>query len=462
MSWEVEFDDENHRTYNGWDLEALGISQAGDYNIAVECDDGENTEILLNKTINVSEFNEDVFRAMILYTTETIKLYVPENAEGTVTIITEKETEDEDLEQINEEIYEITSQDYGKWKEWALSDLGFEADGAFRIFTLTVSDAGSEVYRYRVGHADGEEQDEGDDYEEIEFSFVTSEDDDEIIQFDRSSEVVVAKLYIPDKDEYADVDATVYVNLNGELFTTVRISDLKDLNVNNHYPITIDSSDLNDKDVLSFIVEAIHEDTGELAIDEDDYFVCFIVLEDKGEYFIGHDDYDPERLVFDAFYGNLTTGTTNDPELMGPKFDGRFVIITISNALNITEGTVTVNDGTTDIFSKSLSECDKEYDYGSVGYTYFIGLDEIMDMLHEGKDILVSFTYGVNSLIQKRIRFDDYLYKVVLKEDIEKQFHFEVSDDLILHESDTAIHLWSDSNRQSIYIDLGGGYFIII
>ena len=84
-----------------------------------------------------------------------------------------------------------------------------------------------------------------------------------------------------------------------------------------------------------------------------------------------------------------------------------------------------------------------------------------MDMLPEGKDILVSFTYGVNSLIQKRIRFDDYLYKVVLKEDIEKQFHFEVSDDLILHESDTAIHLWSDSNRQSIYIDLGGGYFII-
>lgn len=193
------------------------------------------------------------------------------------------------------------------------------------------------------------------------------------------------------------MDATVYVNLNGELFTTVRISDLKDLNVNNHYPITIDSSDLNDKDVLSFIVEAIHEDTGELAIDEDDYFVCFIVLEDKGEYFIGHDDYDPERLVFDAFYGNLTTGTTNDPELMGPKFDGRFVIITISNALNITEGTVTVNDGTTDIFSKSLSECDKEYDYGSVGYTYFIGLDEIMDMLHEGKDILVSFDYGMTN-----------------------------------------------------------------
>ena len=451
VSWEVEFDDENDRTYNDWDLEALGISKAGGYTIAVEFGNGEYSEILLNKTISVSEFNEDVFRAMIQFTTETMRLYVPQNAEGTVTIITEKETDD-DLEQIHEEIYEITSQDYGEWKVWALSDLGFEADGAFRIFTLTVTNADSEVYRYRIGHVDGEE--EGNGQEEIDFSFVSNDDDS--LVFNKTSDVKFAVLYIPDTDKYGDVVGTVYVKLNGEIFATISTSDLSHLNVNNHYPIRLDLSDLNDKDMLTFTVEVIHEETGE---SEDNEWT--IILEDNGTYFIGHDDIDLKRLRFDAFYGNLTTGTTNDPDLMGPKFDGRFVIITISNALNITEGTVTVNDGTTDIFSKSLSECDKEYDYGSVGYTYFIGLDEIMDMLPEGKDILVSFTYGVNSLIQKRIRFDDYLYKVILKEDIEKQFHFEVSDDLILHESDTAIHLWSDSDRQSIYIDLDGGYFII-
>ena len=462
VSWEVEFDDENDRTYNDWDLEALGISQAGEYTIAVEFGNGEYSEILLNKTISVSEFNEDVFRAMIQFITETMRLYVPQNADGTVTIITEKETDD-DLEQIHEEIYEITSQDYGEWKVWALSDLGFEADGAFRIFTLTVTNADSEVYRYRIGHVDGEEQEDGEKefLEDIIFEFNTPDEDGYI--FEKVSYVDVGRVFIPQKDEFDGIEVTLHIILNGQEYETLNVRDLYGFYSSSRhalgFEVPLDMTKFKDKDMLTFRLEAKFGN-GESAITEDNEYND-IILEDNSTYFIGHDDIDLKRLEFDAFYGNLTTGTTNDPELMGPKFDGRFVIITISNALNITEGTVTVNDGTTDIFSKSLSECDKEYDYGSVGYTYFIGLDEIMDMLPEGKDILVSFTYGVNSLIQKRIRFDDYLYKVVLKEDIEKQFHFEVSDDLILHESDTAIHLWSDSNRQSIYIDLGGGYFII-
>lgn len=462
VSWEVEFDDENDRTYNDWDLEALGISQAGEYTIAVEFGNGEYSEILLNKTISVSEFNEDVFRAMIQFTTETMRLYVPQNAEGTVTIITEKETDD-DLEQIHEEIYEITSQDYGEWKVWALSDLGFEADGAFRIFTLTVTNADSEVYRYRIGHVDGEEQEDGEEefLEDIIFEFNTQDEDGYI--FEKVSYVDVGRVFIPQKDEFDGIEVTLHIILNGQEYETLNVRDLYGFYSSSRhalgFEVPLDMTKFKDKDMLTFRLEAKFGN-GESAITEDNEYND-IILEDNGTYFIGHDDIDLKRLEFDAFYGNLTTGTTNNPELMGPKFDGRFVIITISNALNITEGTVTVNDGTTDIFSKSLSECDKEYDYGSVGYTYFIGLDEIMDMLPEGKDILVSFTYGVNSLIQKRIRFDDYLYKVILKEDIEKQFHFEVSDDLILHESDTAIHLWSDSDRQSIYIDLGGGYFII-
>ena len=460
INWEIEFDDGEDSSYKDWGLEELKISQEGNYTIEVIYANGENNETLLNEIISVRNFENDEFRAMIQYTTETIRLYVPENSEGTVTIITEKEIENGDWEQINEETYEITSEDYGNWKVWALSDLGFEADGAFRIFTLTITNAsGNETYRYKISHVGGESEHEEDWYEEqIEFAFVTINNDGDM-EFNKTSDVVVAKLYIPDTDEYSDVNAAVYVKLNGELIKTIRISDLSDLNVNNHYLIAVDLSDLNDKDMLTFTVEAIHTNNSESAIGEDNEWV--LILEDNGKYFIGHDDYDSQRLEFEVFRGNLTTGTTNDPELMGPNFNGNFVIVTISNALGITEGTVTVNDGTNEIFSKSISECVKEYDYGSVGYTYYITLDEIMDYLTEGKDLLVSFNYGGNSLIQKRIRFDDYLYKIVLTEDITNQVHFEADEDLILHESDTAIHLWTETNRQSIYIEYGGGYFIV-
>ena len=460
INWEIEFDDGEDSSYKDWGLEELKISQEGNYTIEVIYANGENNETLLNEIISVRNFENDEFRAIIQYTTETIRLYVPENSEGTVTIITEKEIENGDWEQINEETYEITSEDYGNWKVWALSDLGFEADGAFRIFTLTITNAsGNETYRYKISHVGGESEHEEDWYEEqIEFAFVTINNDGDM-EFNKTSDVVVAKLYIPDTDEYSDVNAAVYVKLNGELIKTIRISDLSDLNVNNHYLIAVDLSDLNDKDMLTFTVEAIHTNNSESAIGEDNEWV--LILEDNGKYFIGHDDYDSQRLEFEVFRGNLTTGTTNDPELMGPNFNGNFVIVTISNALGITEGTVTVNDGTNEIFSKSISECVKEYDYGSVGYTYYITLDEIMDYLTEGKDLLVSFNYGGNSLIQKRIRFDDYLYKIVLTEDITNQVHFEADEDLILHESDTAIHLWTETNRQSIYIEYGGGYFIV-
>ena len=235
-----EFDGEDEWAYKDWGLEELKISQAGNYEIVVvKLGDEEDNEILLNKTISVSEFNEDTFRAMILYSTEVIKFYSPADAEGTITIITEKETED-DLEQIFMETYEITDEYGGNWIEFKLNDLGFEADGVFRIFTLTVTNANEdEVYRYRIPHVGGEGENGDDWIDQIEFIFVTL-DDDRYMEFNKTTNADVARLCIPDTDEYADVNAIVYVKLNGENFTTVRISDLKDLNVNNHYPIVFE------------------------------------------------------------------------------------------------------------------------------------------------------------------------------------------------------------------------------
>jgi hypothetical protein len=464
-NWEIETDDEDGWAYKDWGVEELGISKAGSYAIELIYDNGEEAQTLINETISVSEFKNETFRAMIQYTTETIRLYVPDGVEGTVTIITEKEIEGDELEKINEETYEITPEDYGNWKVWSLEDLGFEADGAFRIFTLTVTNvAGDEVYCYKISHVDGENENNPDWYhEEIEFGFITL-DDDGYMEFNKTSDVLVAYLYIPDNEDYEDVVGTVYVELNGELIKTIKTDefDKETLEIENHYPVVLDLSGLNDKDMLTFTIEAFHKN-GESAItdeDEEDY-VRIIIVEDKTTYFIGHDDYDPERLEYTVFFGNLTTKDTNDPDLMGTNFNGNFVIITISNARNITEGTITVSDGETELFSKQLSECDKEYDYGSVGYQYSIALEEVIDKLPENKDLVVTFHYPGHSLIQKRFRESDYLYTIVLPEDIQNQFHFNVIGDFLRHESDNAIFLWTETNRQAIYFDLGGGYFIV-
>jgi len=465
-TWEIESDDEDGWAYKEWGVEEIGLFEQGNYTIELIYDNGDESQTLINETISVSEFKNETFRAMIQYTTETIRLYVPDGAEGTVSIITEKETEDDDLELINELTHEITSEDYGNWIVWSLhDDLAFEADGAFRIFTLTVTNAaGDVIYPYKISHVDGEKANDPDWYhEEIEFDFIAP-DDNGYMEFNKTSDVPVAYLYIPDNDDYADVSATVYVELNGKLIDTIRTDEIdrETLDKKNHYPIVLDLSGLKDKDMLTFTIVAEHAD-GESAIsdeDEEDY-VHIIILEDKDTFFIAHDDYDPKRLEYTVFFGNLTTGDTNDPDLMGTNFNGNFVILTISNLLNITEGNITVSDGNNLIFSKQLSECDKEYDYGSVGYSYSIALDEVIDKLPENKDLIVTFKYPDHSLIQKRFRESDYLYKLVLPEDIQDQFHFNVIEDFLSHESDTAISLWTRTNRQSIYIDLGGGYFIV-
>ena len=463
VSWEAEFDGDNQGEYKAWGLEELGISEAGDYNIVVESDNGEGREILSNTTITVSEFNEDTYRAMILYAGEVIKFYTPQNGEGTITINTKKERGDDDYEEVFDETYEITDEYRGNWKEFALADIGFEADGAFRIFTITVNNAtGDEVYRYRISHVGGEEEPNGDWYEEkVEFGF--NGPDDEPIEFNKTSDVLVAWLYIPDgieHEDFADVSATVYIILNGEIIKTVRTSDFTEpLDWPNHYPIIMDLSHLQDRDQLSFRVDAIHENTSESAISEDEE-ERMVIIEDKGDYVIFHDDVDLERLEFDVFCGNLTLGTTNDPDLMGViKYN--LVIITISDSLGITEGTITVSDGESTVFTRQLSEFEKEYDYGSDGYTYYLSLDEVKDILPEGVNLTVSFNYADNTLAQKRIRFEDYLYSIVTVEDINNQFQFEVQDDLMLHENDTAIYLNTNTNRQAIYFDLGGGYFTV-
>jgi hypothetical protein len=476
VSWEAEFDGDNEYEYKDWGLEDLGITEAGDYNIVVISDNGEDNEILLNTTITVSEFKKDDFRAMILYAQEVINFYCPEDGHGTIRIVTEKEIDGDMTEEVFDESYEITDEYRGNWKEFALEDLGFKADGAFRIFTLTVTNATEDVvYRYRISYVGGEDEEHGEGYmEKIEFAFNAPEDEDEVV-FNKTSDVLVAWLYIPDVvskvynpdtnqyedyNEYEDVSATVYVSLNGELIKTITTSNFTEpLERPNHYPIILDLSGLKDKDLLSFRVEAIHEDTDESAIDEEEN-EWLVAVEDMGDYVIFHDDVDFKRLEFSVFAGNLTLGTPNDPDLMGV-IKHNLVIITISDELDITEGTITVRDDKSTVFTKQLSDCDKEYDYGSAGYTYYLSLDDVKDIIPEGTNLTVSFNYADNTLSQKRIRFGDYLYALVTVEDINNQYRFEIQEDLMLHENDTAIHLVSDTNRQAIYFDLGGGYFTV-
>ena len=178
-SWEIEFLEEDDWVCYNWGLEQLEITEEGNYTIVVKLND----EILANETIEVVEFKNDTFRAEMNYEDymeDCIVIFCPEGSEGTIIIKTEVEHDEENVEKIFEESYAVA--DYYGWNAWNLTDLGFEPNGEWTVFTVTIQDSeGTEIYSYSVGcRAEDEELDPFDDYE---FMFANPND-----EFDDSEE----------------------------------------------------------------------------------------------------------------------------------------------------------------------------------------------------------------------------------------------------------------------------------
>ena len=446
VNWNIEFEDDLW-VYNDWGLEDLEITEADDYEIVVKLDD----EILANRTITVYEFNNDTFRAMIDYDEEFIKVFCPEGSEGNLTVAAYVQTDKETYEALFKESYDVA--DHIGWSTWTLEKLGFEHDGTGVIFTVSVADAADEeVYGYSVYHIVNDEEEIFTDYEFF-FKNPNSGFDDQgdfELEYGKSSNALVAFFYIP--MDYGDSHTTLEVYRNGELFKTFASNDNVTHGFFNHgrkargFEVCLDLTQLNDKDILTFRLPDREEDNE-----------WTVVVEDKGDKLHFH-EYESDVFEFDVFYGNMTTGRLNNPDLMGPNFDGNLFILAISDSYNITEGNIIISNESGDIMTIPLSECEKEYDYSCLGWGYSYNLSEVD--IPEG-EILVSFNSGNVTIPQKRIRSGDYIKRIILVEDILDQYTFNLAEDELTDESDIAINLITNTNRQSIYIDLAGGYFEI-
>ena len=136
ISWEIECDEWEDFPYHDWSLEDLGIEEAGQYNITVKCND----EVIDEGQLNVQNWNGTTFRVKEDYDDGVIfLLYCPDGAEGTVTVIIGKDEDDEFIIVDDSITYEITSDDYEEYIEFAMANYLEEEEGDYHI-NITVGD----------------------------------------------------------------------------------------------------------------------------------------------------------------------------------------------------------------------------------------------------------------------------------------------------------------------------------
>ena len=152
ISWEIECDEWEDFPYHDWSLEDLGIEEAGQYNITVKCND----EVIDEGQLNVQNWNGTTFRVVEDYDGSVrFLLYCPDGAEGTVTVVIGKDEDDEFIIVYDNITYEITSDDYNDYIEFAMDNY-LEEEGDYHI-NITVGDFSYGSWFYFGEGDDGDE-----------------------------------------------------------------------------------------------------------------------------------------------------------------------------------------------------------------------------------------------------------------------------------------------------------------
>ena len=219
---------------------------------------------------------------------------------------------------------------------------------------------------------------------------------------------------------------------------------LKDLNLNN----------VEDRDIIRFVSfdgegNVIEDFTRDCSIKVTDDYIQFYQIDDE------------VFLAFYSFYGNLTTGNLNDMELMGWKPNGNFIEIDSPNKLD--ELTISIN-GAEFTRTYTIEDMAEEYDYSTLSYIYTIALsDDIKNELPQNQTVTFNYVCNDANVTQKRIRYGDYLYKIITPDDVADLFAISIADGELQNLEDVAVtfNATGNANRQSIYIELCGGYFCV-
>ena len=296
---------------------------------------------------------------------------------------------------------------------------------------------------------DNEDEEEEDEEDE------GGEEDEDPDEFE-----VFAEIFVPPENNIADAD--ILVSSGDKIIFSRTLADLSgtfDYDVGTYlYRIFINDLNLTglaDKD----IVKVAFISDGKILAEESTIY-CF-----DGEN--GSFHHYAEDLSFEVHYGPL-----DDPEFGMGEHDGTFIRLSIPDILNITEGTIeiTLDDGTV-LFSKSLSSFNDtsdirykvDYDDYGLGCEYIIMANEtIYGNFPQNQNMTFSFKYGENSISRKGIRSGDNLVKIITPSDVLGIFDIVISEEVLVNGTDYAITIdGTVANRQSIYIDISGGYFSV-
>jgi hypothetical protein len=292
----------------------------------------------------------------------------------------------------------------------------------------------------------------------VKISLIETEDEEEQCPYNISDEgAAFATVLVPD---YLNITETAMLYFNyGDHVYTKKITGLDyeyDYNtLSKSYNILLSNlnpENLKNKDVINITLKSNGQIIGYKT------FICY--FNDEG--LLGFDQY-YDSINIDFHYGQIG----NSEYGMGIH-DGTLMILTIPECLNISEGTIELlaDDGSI-LFSKSLSEFeDNCTDYDGVQtYTYTI-LDDIAKFdytrIPEGVNFTVAFTYENTTLLFNRgVRVGDWLTKIITPANVAQLFKITIAEEVLCDGEDNVITIAAtdDANRQSIYIDLGGGYF---
>lgn len=378
--------------------------------------------------------------------TKIIVITAPEDSEGTVRI--EVDENEWSWEGSLDELSGFTEEENQYWivPEF-FNDLG---SGDYEIIVSYLEDGEAIVQNQAFITFFGDEDEEDGPIEDIELEF--NAEDEEELEFEISDSEIIAYLLIPDNEEFEGTEVTVTITKNGEDFATFNTEEMEyeidDGKEAKKYPIALDLTQFNDKDLLSISLDCFDED----------WLYVIEIAEDTAIFHM----YEEGGVDFYVFIGNITLEDFNNPERMGPHPRGNFIEFSIPESYDVTEGSIVVSDDSHVIYQKALNAfVDPQFDYSNLGYRYIVPLNEY-NLMGLPENMIITFTlnFASDSLTLKRIRHADYLSQIVTPDDVARVYDVTINEEVMTREDDTAVSIVGlDANPQTIWIELGEGQF---
>ncbi len=302
-----------------------------------------------------------------------------------------------------------------------------------------------DLIKIELAHSDEEEDEEGEGEDESEED--SSEDSSEDTRF--------VRITVPDS---LNIHETGLIHISyGDNEIVKNLSELEnEYNYNNlavNYYILL--SDLNPENLK-------HKDIVNVTVTSNDELYGsrnFIMIGGDESWGI---DYFQDSIGLTFYYG-----TIGDLEFGQGEPSRRIIDLTIPEYLNITDGRIVIadDDGNV-IYSKSLDEFEDDYkDYDDIIYSYWIPDDDFnYTVFGQNVNFTVSFEYSNTSILFARgVREGDELHRITTPEEVANYFKVTLSEGILINGSDNAIIIEAtdNANRQSVGIDLGGGYIIV-